>query len=559
MTSYSVTVTRRPPVQAVEAAAHSGSRRRIGEGVALFTGSAVLYLVVGWTLVSHGVLMGDSISRVANAMYVLYSRDPHLPAVGFIWNPLPSLAVLPFLPFKGLFPALVELGFAGNIQSALMMAGTVTGVATCLRKLGVDRAPRLVLTACFGLHPMIVLYGSNGLSEAMLLFSLVLTISALISWMDDQRSSRLVLAGLGLGIAYLARYESVAPALAVSALVGFVTSRRSMGSRSTRWGLALNDVLLVSAPFTFTFVTWAAMAKILVGEWFPTFSSVYGNSSQVSGAQDWIRSATGDTPLGALGYLGAQMHGLAPFVFPLLIATAVLAARQRRWTALVAPLVLMPVLAFDDLTLLSGTSFGWLRFQITVIPLSVLLAGSVIAAASALRHRPVAHRGTVLLIAVLVGAALPVAAVTLTRAQSELAREESGMLRAAFLPDSASESERQQLHTYDLDRQIASDLGAMDLAEGDVLTDSMYAFPILLASERPTEFVITSDLDFQDAVEDPAAHGVHYMLILTEEQAPQDALRREWPTLYEDGAGIAVLEREWPAGTAAQWRLYRVL
>ena len=124
--------------------------------------------------------------------------------------------LLPLLPLKALFPVLVERGFAGNIQSAVTMAATVACVAACLRKLGVRRAPRLLLTVLFGLQPMIVLYAGSGLSEPMLLWFVALTVSALISWTDEQRAGQLVLAGLALGLAYLTRYEAVAPAVAGS-------------------------------------------------------------------------------------------------------------------------------------------------------------------------------------------------------------------------------------------------------------------------------------------------------------------------------------------------------
>src|SRR3954447_15479957 len=33
----------------------------------------------------------DAMSRVANGSYVYRGADPHLAAVGFVWNPLPSL------------------------------------------------------------------------------------------------------------------------------------------------------------------------------------------------------------------------------------------------------------------------------------------------------------------------------------------------------------------------------------------------------------------------------------------------------------------------------------
>src|SRR5271156_3070936 len=54
----------------------------------LFVGLAVLvvYSVVAYALDfrSH-VYPPDAVSRMANGFYVLYSRHPHLAAIGFVW------------------------------------------------------------------------------------------------------------------------------------------------------------------------------------------------------------------------------------------------------------------------------------------------------------------------------------------------------------------------------------------------------------------------------------------------------------------------------------------
>ena len=52
---------------------------------------AVVYLGVAMWFWQSGLVPGDALSRVANGYYTLFSRDPHLAAVGFVWNPLPSL------------------------------------------------------------------------------------------------------------------------------------------------------------------------------------------------------------------------------------------------------------------------------------------------------------------------------------------------------------------------------------------------------------------------------------------------------------------------------------
>jgi hypothetical protein len=70
-------------------------------------------------------------------------------------------------------------------------------------------------------------------------------------------------AGLALGLAYLTRYEALAPAAACAALVAVVSWWRASGTVSARLGVAANEVVLVTAPFAFTFALWAAMARVL--------------------------------------------------------------------------------------------------------------------------------------------------------------------------------------------------------------------------------------------------------------------------------------------------------
>ena len=62
------------------------------EEVVIFALSLAINLGLAYclTFVWH-IGHGDALSRTANAYYVLYSREPHLAAVGFAWPPLPSL------------------------------------------------------------------------------------------------------------------------------------------------------------------------------------------------------------------------------------------------------------------------------------------------------------------------------------------------------------------------------------------------------------------------------------------------------------------------------------
>ena len=107
--------------------------------------------------------------RMANGFYVLYSRDPHLAAIGFVWNPLQSVADIVPLLFYHLWPALATRDMSGTIVSSLCMAGATYQLLCAFREWGVPRAPRLVLIALFAINPMVIFYGANGMSEALYL------------------------------------------------------------------------------------------------------------------------------------------------------------------------------------------------------------------------------------------------------------------------------------------------------------------------------------------------------------------------------------------------------
>ena len=55
-----------------------------------------VYLAVGyWLQVGNGFILGDALSRVSAAQSALFSRDPHLAAIGFIFTPLTAMVQIP--------------------------------------------------------------------------------------------------------------------------------------------------------------------------------------------------------------------------------------------------------------------------------------------------------------------------------------------------------------------------------------------------------------------------------------------------------------------------------
>jgi len=548
------------------------------------------YLAVGLAFsLGAGIVTGDAWSRVGNAYYVLFSRDPHLAAIGFVWNPLPSLLELPILPFVGLWRPLVDHGVAGSLMSAACMALAVRELWLWLRDLGPSRPVRIGLTAAFAAHPLILLYGGNGMSEAPFLLFLIVAGRAFSDWVASGSVGRLAVTGLALALAYLTRYEAVAPMIAIGLLTLMVSYHRARGTRQQRVIEAAADGLIVGMPPIGAFVAWALASWLIVGSPFATFTSIYGNTSQVALSLAAIRSSTGDTPVAAAIYVGQQIGGLEPFL-ALIGVVAVLISLLRRDMRVLVPLAVFgSVLAFSTLLFVGGSSFGWLRFSITAIPLAATVVALVLSPnrsvarwssgtprlAAIARLVPVARLApvfrvpasvarraasaprilvSVALVALVLGG-LPSAANVVF--DGRLAREESPQLRGLVGGDRAMPAERNE---FLASGAVARYLDARNLPRGSVVVDVALGFWVVLQSAHPEQFVITPDRDFDKIVEDPAIFNVPYVLVSPPTGvAALNALERSHHGMFADGGGIATLVQEFDdAGGRPAWRLYRV-
>ena len=98
---------------------------------------------------------------------------------------------------------------AGSLVSVLAMAGAAFQIVASLREWGVSRIPRLFLTTCFVLNPMILLYAGNGMTEGLFVFTLVASTRYLLRWIRDGDLRSLAYSSIAMAFSYLVRYESV--------------------------------------------------------------------------------------------------------------------------------------------------------------------------------------------------------------------------------------------------------------------------------------------------------------------------------------------------------------
>lgn len=524
---------------------------RLGVGAWLFSLSVATYLMLAvlFVLQQH-LIVGDAWSRVGNAYYVVASRDPHLAAIGFVWNPLPSFLEMPLVLLRPLWPPLVTQGFAGSILSALAMGGAVYQLYGILSDWSIPRPLRIGLTLLFAANPMIVHYGFNGDTEALYLFLLLVGVRYLSRWLTTDSVGALVVCGVAVALSYWTRYESAVVGPALIGLVFVVAYRRASGERSNRALSGAADAAIAGLPFVVAFVTWAAASWIIVGSPFEQFSSEYGTSSQLSTGQVL------DGVVGPALLVGLVLAGFAPGLAlfgPGSIVVA-LTRRDARWLAPVS--LLGAVLAFAVAAWLLGKTGGWIRYYITIIPLTVLLAGFMLHPVEPTGGQPMrrslrAARWTfnaVMASVVIVGLLIAIPTTWMTMTDRTLGRGESNKT-----------DDRPQ---YVLGAAVSRYLDDMELSRGSVLVDVFLGFPIVLQSDHPTQFVITPDRDFIPAVTDPEAFDVQYILVPPSGGLGNlDAIKRQWPGIYQNGAGVGELVHEFDLpglSDGFKWRLYRV-
>jgi dolichyl-phosphate-mannose-protein mannosyltransferase len=527
---------------------------RLSEGRVVFGLTLCLYLVVAVLLVfAANIIQSDALSRVGNAEWVLYSRDPHLAAIGFVWNPLPSLLVMPLLPFKVFFPQLVQLGFAANLVSALFMAGAVYQLWGIFSDLGLGRGWRLLLTLLFALHPMIVFYGANGMSEAPFIFFLILATRCLASWLKTPRLEWQVYTGLSLGAAYLCRYEALPAGLGALAIVAIVSWARARGHSDRPFATAVCDSAIVAGPFLLAVAVWAGASFVIVGHPFEQFSSIYGNGSQM---RTLSLQANGAAAIGGLG----QLLALEPLLL-VIVTMALLNAALRRELRLLAVLaVLCPVLMFAAWAHMTGAVAPWIRYFIVIIPLSSLLAGIALSGPSsdAPRRRRWLRASLGLLTTACLASAAVLAGVAMTN--PAIAPEEGHELAYLAAGGIRTADEQRAANRYLTERAIAGYLDQLNLPGHSVLVDTFIGFPIVLSSNHPDQFVITSDRDFKQSVADPAGTGIRYLLVpRASGLGTLDAVNQAYPGIYGSGGGVGRLVKDFPnIGDGSDWRLYRV-
>ncbi len=315
-----------------------------------------------------------------------------------------------------------------------------------------------------------------------------------------------------LGAAYLTRYEAAAAGGLAIVAVAAVTYWRSDGTAAARRGEAIADALIVGMPFVAAFVLWAGASWLITGSPFEQFTSEYGVSAQIDAGLGYF----GDSGLTDATLMVHQLFGYQPLLPALLVVglAGALWRRDPRWISLLV--VFGGVLAFIMFAGVTGRHGGWVRYYITIIPLTIALTTLLLAPV----RRQVARRFNV-------GSALGLSLVVIVSVV--------GMFSTTRLlgDRDAGRSDLYVPGRYAVASSVADFIDAERPGVGTVLIDAFNGSPVIALSDNPRQFVITSDRDFQEVLEDPVAAGIEYLIVPPPDRLTAlDALNRTYPDLY---------------------------
>ncbi len=488
-----------------------------------------------------GYMHLDAMSRVANAYYVLFSRDPHLAAIGFVWPPLPSMVELAFLVFSPLIPALASAGVAGVLMSSLFAAATSSYLFYAGCRFGLGKGPSLAFSLLYAFNPLIFYFGFTGLSDAPFNFFLIYMIIQFLFWLDNDEPGHLIKAGFSMAMAFWTRYEAVPLGVAVAAgsvvAILFMRSYSQLqGGIRYRFRVIEGTWCILLAPAVYSGLMWIGFNYIIMDNSLYFLNSEYSNLAQASPLSEDQRFA--ELFASPLKSLSLVVQKTSYFSIPFLLVCLIRLMEKRlfRWDMLILILLFASIPALQWLMLLKGASFAWFRYFMYVLPLTVAWIPYEISKTK--------YKKTMVSIAM---AAMVMSAGVLGYAISdpEIAPDEHTTLTLGLY----YETQKQE-------KQIAKDLDK-HYPDKTIMMDSASAYTIIVNTKYPKRFLITSDRTFRKSMSEPWRHGVDYILLPKPSPgAPRSTINSVYPNLFQHGADWAQLVQEYANGN---WRLYKII
>ena len=537
------------PLAAPRLATTAGRRRRITGAVAIFVLVFAVEFAFGMWMAARGFRWNDSMSRSASALSVLYSADPKLANIGFVWPPLPTLLGVFWALLYPIWPGIVSSGASAALSTATCSGATAAMLLLTARKLGLSNPIGWAFALLVAANPMLFLYGSNGMPEGVAAPFLIGAVCGLTLFWHSGERVWIAAAGVAIGLAVASEYPAVpyGGAVCMALVAGILWSSEArvwapLGRARAIEGLGL----LLVVPPVFIGLLWLGFNAVIMGDPLDFMYGDYGYGTfQRSADPDGpVAYVTGD-PVGALALVGERVF---PFLIPLALILLMRLVDGRFWrvnTLCVTLLGLSVPLGMVVPLAILGSPMGFLRYL--VYPLFVAAGWGLYEIAISRRRRAA--------VALILGgwlAAVPAALWIMTDAR--LGPEEHLELKAVAHGLDGDDS-------VGMRASVARYLESEILPEGrSVVFDSVAGGSMIAVQIRPahiSQLINTFDRRFKEAIANPGSHDVGYFLMPDPAGTPTAAIGRAYPRLWDGGQpGFRLVKTL--ATPLEKWRIYAV-
>ena len=524
------------------------------EDLVIFLILFILYIGLGIYLTqTRDFLPGDAMARMVSSWLVFQGAEQKLATIGFVWPPIPTLLVLPLT----LLRPLVVSWMAPVIISAASMslAGVIINQIARLCKLA--RAWRYIFILLFATNPLILSFGANGMSEAVLIAATLAGFFWLILFWNTDRNTHLILCGLFMGMLPLIRYEVLLITVAVGLLIFIHSwSRHShlgmIDLRNFLEGRLLAYASLVIYPiFLWMLINWQIMGS-------PVFF-IDNPQSALNIAETQISSFVDTRFFGAMA-LGFRLW-IEPFPFGIIIALLGLAYGLWRRSAFLVGLSSLQMITpiFQGLLINQSATVPLVRYYIINIPLAMItfLAAYqdfVSTDIAQSKQFPLIKAGALSLLAIIFAASAISSNQTLLTSKFQSIENPTwvGISTTQPIPYTHFKQPGEGLKVGRVIPRI--------VPEGSRILLDTYAggYAIILGSGNPKLFLDFTDPNYEDAVLRPWEYADYVLVASNETEARLSAVNRAHPDLHSLGASWAILVDELPA-TIYDWRLYKII
>ncbi len=544
----------RPAIPRQARQRRDGPTRR--EDLALFGIASVVLLVAAlFFFYVLDVYNQDALSRTVDAHNVLYSRDPHLGAIGLVWPPVPTMLRIAILPLTA---AVGLTEFTGPLTSVIASAGCVVLLNHILHRFGIPPVTRGLWIALTFANPVLLFHFVNGTAESMFTLCFLWAVQSALQMRAAPERAVLGL-GLSIGLALWVRYEALA--LMGMSVIGFLLMAWAYRHEGAWRNISRFESLLVALIFPSVFLLGLWLSFNYTAEGDALF--FYRGPYSINAAPDVAKNAVDHalryayhSPLGAVGYV-LQRTVQISFLFPLAAAAvAILGVRMRRLEGTLLALLAVSTLLMQTYQTYTGTIAPWLRYWVYLPILTVVLLGWIG------RAYPYWLRGSTLAQVVRSGVIPAMILIANVLAYQTMGHTEVGADEQLIVAVIAGDEERvAALRSNYPDREVLARVEkALDATEGTILVDLQKAHPLITGFDETDRLIINTDRDFNATLDNPPAYA-NYVLLPDPRgkgmELQRDAIYTRFANLYDGAAWLEIVQQF--DGEYLDWRLYRVL